>query len=171
MMVEGESVSLMFESSNQSDQSIILLPRSSVPLYPVIDTQSLLHLWIILSITFPMSVLSLGQSVSWVGISQPFYTPHESLTQSLFSQITMMAVPPTAWHVYYVYASHNFRSTNLKSLNLFTFIRHLQLISGPYCAPLLVLLFSLPCISLLRCLVVGSQFRVDTCPGSSPEPV
>jgi hypothetical protein len=31
--------------------------------------------------------------------------------------------------------------------------------------PLFVLLFSLPCISLQLCLVVGSQIRVDTCPG------
>jgi hypothetical protein len=34
-----------------------------------------------------------------------------------------------------------------------------------------LLISSLPCISLLWCLVVGSQIRVDTCPGSSPEPV
>ncbi len=56
-----------------------LTPPSSLPTkQPEATSQirsSLLHLSIIPSISFPMTVLSLGQSGSWVGISQSFYTP------------------------------------------------------------------------------------------------
>jgi hypothetical protein len=58
MMTEGASP-FMSDSSNQPDQPVDLLSHSLAPLSPN-PTQSLLHLSIILSISFPMVVPSLG---------------------------------------------------------------------------------------------------------------
>ncbi len=129
--------------------NLSIFPRSRVPLSPN-PTQSLLHLSI---------------------IPQSSYTPHESLNHPLFNSILC------THHTIFVLQTRSPANNPSNLSTPFTFIRHLHIIllyiniiSCPTfpnndSIPPFVLLISLPCISPLLCLVVGSRFRVESCLG------